>query len=120
MRTYNIILSDIPNIECDAKFGEYVNKNKLDFWRYTSLNWILLTPDNISTNMLIGEVVNAYGAIFFCVLEIQINDAGGILPGNEEMVKEIEKTKWTPFQWFNHIKDPKFVPRWIKESSKKE
>lgn len=119
MRTYIIILGDIPNIDCDAKFGEYVNKNKFDFWRYTPLNWILLTPDHISTNMINTAVVDAYGASsFICCLEITINDIAGIFPVSGDLAKEIEKSKWSPFQWFHTIKDSKFIPRWEKEDLK--
>jgi len=112
MRTYIIILSNIPNEESDNKFGKYINDNKLDYWRYTPLNYIILTPDFITTTVLILELRNAYGSMFLSVLEIDIKDVGGIFPSNSEF------DGWTPFQWFKKIRDPKFIPRWEKEKIK--
>jgi hypothetical protein len=110
MRTYIIILSEIKDQNSDTKFSEYVNKNKFDYWRYTALNWILLTPDSVTTNVLIAEITQAYGTIFQCVLEVSINDIGGIFPQN----KYEGPQGWSPFNWFYEIKKPTFIPRWEK------
>lgn len=115
MRTYIIILSEIKDQDSDRKFADFVNKNKFDYWRYTALNWILLTPNSVSTNTLIAEISESYGAIFQCVLEISINDIGGIFPHQKGDVP----IGWSPFNWFYEIKKPNFVPRWEKESSEK-
>lgn len=114
MRTYLIILSNITSVECDKKFADYVNKNKFDFWRYTSLNWILLTPDDISTNMINTAVIQAYGVGFICCMEIKINDVAGIFPTNNP---EAAKSGWSPFNWFNQIKSTDFIPRWKREDA---
>jgi hypothetical protein len=111
MRLYLITLSNINAVESDLTFAEYVNKNKFDYWRYFALNWILLTPDKISTNMLITEMVKAYGTIAFYVMEINIKDIGGVFPMNGEPPKG-----WTPFNWFSEIINPEFIPRWEKKS----
>jgi len=115
MRTYLIILGQIEGSDSDQKFADFVNRNKFDYWRYTTFNWILLTPDTVSTNFLIAEVTKAYGPVFSCVLEISINDIGGIFPISEK--EKIELKGWSPFMWFNQIKAPDFVPRWIKEEN---
>ncbi len=114
MRTYLIILGHIPSEEHDKKFFSIVTENKFDYWRYTAFNWILATPDTISTNFLISKITEAYGAVFTCVMEIDIRDVGGIFPTNEPVTNQ----SWTPFQWFHKIKDPKFVPAWEKDVSK--
>lgn len=116
MRTYIIILSDIKSNDSDSKFSKFVNENKFDFWRYTALNWILLTPDSVSTNDLTIKIRECYGVIFQCVLEININDVGGIFPTSKENIEDAK----IPFQWFYKIKEPNFVPRWEKESKTKE
>ncbi len=114
MRTYIIILSEIKDENSDLKFSEFVNNNKFDYWRYTALNWILLTPDSVSTNTLTLEITKSYGAIFQCVLEISINDIGGIFPHKKGEVPE----GWSPFNWFYEIKKETFIPRWEKENTK--
>lgn len=113
MRTYIIILSDIPSKAADLKFATYVENNKFEFWRYTPLNWILLTPDTVSTNMINAAVVEAYGPIFSCSLEVKINDFAGIMPTKKEINEAMN-----PFRWFRAIKEPAFIPRWEKEKEK--
>lgn len=115
MRTYIIILSDIKGKDSDKKFSEFVHENKFDYWRYTSLNWVLLTPDTVSTNKLVSELTKAYGSIFQCVLEVSINDIGGVFPHKKGEVPE----GWSPFNWFHQIKKPDFIPRWEKEAENK-
>ncbi|CAI9673182.1 hypothetical protein [Elizabethkingia anophelis] len=106
MRLYVVILSDIKAIDNDEKFAKYVFNNNFEYWRYMALNWILATPDHISTNDIVGNLFDAYGSIFFTVLEVTINDFGGIFPSNKKLEGQ------TPFDWFNKIKDKSFVPQW--------
>lgn len=105
------MLSDIKDKSNDEKFSKFVTENEFDYWRYTALNWILLTPDTVSTNQLITQITDSYGAIFQCVLEININDVGGVFPHKKGEVPE----GWSPFLWFHKIKSPDFIPRWEKE-----
>ena len=112
MRTYIIILSDIKEQDSDKKFSDFVHKSKFDYWRYTPLNWVLLTPNTVSTNQLVAEITKAYGAIFQCVLEISINDIGGIFPHKKGEVP----LGFSPFNWFFEIKKPDFIPRWKREA----
>jgi hypothetical protein len=108
MRTYIIILSEIKDQVSDKKFSDFINENKFDYWRYTAFNFILLTPDTVSTNQLVAKITESYGVNFQCVLEININDVGGLFPTNNPNII-------TPFQWFHEIKKPSFIPRWEKE-----
>ena len=110
MRIYNVILSHLPQESSDFKFAKTINDNKFEWWRYTMQNWIIATPDNISTNQIMTYTLDAYGAVFFVILEITINDVGGIFPSKKGDLKE-----GTPFEWFYKIKDPSFVPKWEKE-----
>jgi len=110
MKTYLIILSDIPTNDSDAKFGSFIEKYKLEYWRYTALNWIILTPDDIISTVILSEIVEAYGPIFSCVLDIKINDAFGILPTT---MSQLESSN--PFNWFEIVQGPKFIPRWLRE-----
>lgn len=119
-RIYLIILGEIKNLDCDARFAKYVNDNNFDFWRYTALNWLILTPTNVSTNMVNAEVINAYGPVFITCLEISINDIAGVFPSSGEQAEEIKKSKWSPFLWFHEIKKPNFKPKWEKVKSTSE
>lgn len=110
MRTYIVILSAIPNKAADEKFAAYIEKNKFDFWRYTALTWIVITPDNVSTNMLNAAVYEAYRVPFVCCLEVTINDVAGIWATSNDPLLN-------PFQWFKTIKERGYVPRWEKEKT---
>lgn len=112
MRTYLINLSNIPSSEADGKFFKKVFEEKLEWWRYFPLSFILLTPDNIYTNTLTTWLFDSYGAIFFTVMEIQIKDIGGIFPAPKEYY---EKDGKNPFAWFTEINKPDFVPKWEKK-----
>jgi hypothetical protein len=116
MKTYIIILSDVKEEDCDIKFAKFVNDNRFEYWRYTALNWILLTPDSISTNQIITKITESYGPIFQCVLEIDINDVGGLFPHKKGSVPK----GWSPFLWFKKMKDPNFIPNWEKERTQDE
>lgn len=106
MRFYLIILSDIIGDQDDLKFSEYVQNSKFEYWRYTALNWILATPNNVSTNMILAQVIQAYGHGFNVVLEISINDVAGVFPGSKELPAV------NPFAWFNLIRENGYVPKW--------
>ncbi|WP_343524385.1 hypothetical protein [Pedobacter sp.] len=118
MRLYSIILGDILIPENDKKFSDFVMQKRFDYWRYTPLHWILLTPDDVFTNQLVHDVYKAYGNIVFCVLEISIKDVGGMFPmyGNIPASKNL----WTPFHWFENIKRPDFVPKWLQPNPEPE
>lgn len=114
-RIYIILLTDIKSAEADQSFGIIVRDKKFDWWRNTPLNWILITPITVSTNEIIADVTKAYGGeYFFCVLEIDINDFGGLFPVyNKEFAKsDIQNL---PFQFFNRIKNPDYIPAWERE-----
>jgi len=113
MRTYIIILGDIISEKSDNTFAAYVKENKFDWWRYTALNWILLTPDSVSTNMLVAEILKHYGAVFQCVLEINVNDVGGLFPTITNKGSN-DSNIANPFSWFQEIKRPNFIPSWEK------
>lgn len=112
MRTYIVILSDIPNQSCDYKFANRINESKFEWWRRTPLCWVIATPDIVSTNQIISIVVESYGPIFSTVLEVSIKDVGGVYPSTKKEIKDI------PFAWFNIIKDKNFIPSWEKETKK--
>lgn len=111
MRFYIIILSDIPDQECDFKFAKKIQECKFEWWRRTALNWILATPDKVSTNEITSYVVESYGLIFSTILEVNINDVGGVYPTIKSKIEE-----GTPFDWFRRIKDPSFIPAWEKNT----
>ena len=70
-RIYNIILCDIISAEADLAFGRLILEKKFEWWRYTPLNWILLTPIDVSTNDITGFVLNTYGPSYpYFILEI--------------------------------------------------
>ena len=112
MRIYIVILSDIKTQECDINFAKKIEELNFEWWRYTALNWIIATPVTIATNEIISYGVEAYGAEFSTVLEVSINDVGGIFPTNK---KNIDANTTNPFEWFYKIKDPNFKPKWIKK-----
>lgn len=113
-RIYLIILGNIKDQNCDTEFAKYVNENNFEYWRYTPLNWIILTPITVSINMVNAEVAKAYRPTFITCLEININDVAGIFPTTLEMREEMQETKWSPFIWFHKIKKPSFKPKWEK------
>lgn len=107
MRTYIVILDSIPSTQADSKFAEMMKKNKFEWWRYTALNWIVITPDTYGTSTLLKEAFLAYGEkTFIVVLEININDAGGAIPPTYPGLNVLA--------WFEKIKDPSFIPAWEK------
>lgn len=108
MRIYILILSDIESRENDEAFSKIVNENKWEWWRRTALTWILATPDSVSTNEILNYAMQSYGATFLTVLEVNINDVGGMYP-SKGLPDNI------PFLWFDKIRDPNFVPRWVRE-----
>lgn len=112
MRFYLINLSEIPSESCDKKFFKKVFDNKLEWWRYFPLSFILATPDDLYTNTLSSWILNSYGAIFFTVIEIDIKDVGGAFPTKFEYFK---KGGVNPFDWFKMIRAPKYIPKWEKE-----
>lgn len=117
MRYYIIILSELDSKDNDQKFADIIDNNKWEWWRYTALNWILATPDSVSTNQIINYAFEAYGPSFITALEITINDVGGIFPASKEYYESGGKN---PFLWFNEIRDPKFIPRWEREKKEKD
>lgn len=116
MRTYIIILPSIPSDECDLNFSNFLTENKFEWWRYTALNWILATPDSVSTNFLMAKTTQIYNVPFLCVLEVDIKDVGGFFPMSKEAVEQAPKG-WSPFNWFYQIKDPKYVKNWERKES---
>ena len=116
MKTFIIILSDIPNQDSDSKFADYISENNFEFWRHTPLNWILLTPDEITTVDINKSVMEAYGKkIFICVLQVDIKGYAGVFQKPLMPTAEIE----SPFSWFQDLfKTNDFVPKW--EANKKK
>ena len=115
-RIYNIILSDISSTDADFAFGKLIKEKKFEWWRYTPLNWILVTPVSVSTNQIIQYVLESYGATnSYFVLEIEINDVGGMIPGYKERGDTSENLK-TPFVFFHSINNPKYIFPWEKSS----
>lgn len=108
MRIYILILSDIKSIDNDKEFSEIVKDAKWEWWRYTALTWILATPDNVSTNNIISEAAKCYGPSFLTVLEVSINDFGGLYPSKD-------LTDINPFEWFERIRSSEYKPRWERE-----
>ena len=114
MRFYLILLSEIHNQTADEKFFKQVFSKKWEWWRYFPLSIILATPQDVYTNTLIAMLTESYGPSFFTVMEIDIKDVGGVMPGNK---KDLEKGK-TPLSWFYHLRDPKYIPKWERENDK--
>lgn len=110
MRIYIVILSDIKSVECDQKFSDLVKTNNWEWWRYTALNWILATPDTVSTNDVLTNAIESYGVSFITILEVSINDVAGLFPSNEIQDQ--------PFVWFNTIKDSTYIPKWERVKTK--
>lgn len=118
-RIYNVILSDITSTQADFAFGKLIQDKKFEWWRYTPLNWILVTPVSVSTNQVISYVLETYGASFpYFVLEIDINDTGGLVSGHSNKGDTPENLKH-PFIFFHKIKDPDYIPPWETEGDKK-
>lgn len=112
-RIYSIVLSDIST-EGDLKFAKLIKEKKFEWWRYTALNWFLITPTTVSTNDILRFLVETYGVTDSCfVFEIYINDFGGLLrsPNTSNEGSEIN-----PFVFFQRLKEPDFVPIWEKKS----
>ncbi|AJA67304.1 hypothetical protein MYRA21_0060 [Myroides sp. A21] len=109
-RIYNVVLTDIRNIEDDYKFSKFIEDKRLNWWRYSPLCWILVTPITVSTNDVLLKAVEAYGPedIIF-VFEIDINDFAGILP----KVNPWKNSKLTPFNFFNDLRDSKMKFNWL-------
>lgn len=115
MRTYLILIGSVEFEEQHMEFKKYIDAKKYDWWRYTPLEWILLTPKHVSSNELLMEVQKAYGTTFITVLEININDIAGIFPFNSNEKHLLPEPDWTPFKWFQNIRDENFIPRWERE-----
>lgn len=115
-RIYNIILTNLVSEEADSKFANIIKDNNFEWWRYTPLTWILITPINVSTNQIIKYVLDSYGtSTFSCVLEIDINDFGGVMPQfiTKDSPQSVKAT--TPFTFFQKIASSDFTPKWEKE-----
>lgn len=107
MKTFIVILSDIPNADSDMKFSQYVFKNKFEWWRYTALAWIIATPNSIKTTDIHSKVQSFYNGTINCVLEVDINSWAGFGP-----VVNSENGKESFLYWFRKIKDKTYKPSW--------
>lgn len=109
-RIYMIILSEIKSVDADCAFAKLIQDKKFDWWRRTALNWIVVTPITISTNNMISYLSETYGVDnSFFVLEININDFGGIVSSSKE---DPNNNLASPFIFFNYINSPDYIPAW--------
>lgn len=107
-KTFIIVLSNIPDYNGDKRFSSMVHERSFDWWRYLNLNWVLVTPLNVTINDIMSMVDECYA-----------NDLTLILEANLLHVATIHKTGLfkngqEPLDWFNDIFNENYKPSWIK------
>ena len=110
-KVFTVIMTDIDSYSNDVLFSQDIMEQKFEWWRYSPLNWLLLTPPTTTLKDIISFVYKSYGGDnFFCVLEIDIKDVGGIIPKDRPGVL---KDGRDPFAFFeNIIKSDKYKFKW--------
>ncbi|WP_413534126.1 hypothetical protein [Empedobacter brevis] len=112
-RIYSVNLSDINSEKDDQNFFNKIIEKKFDWWRYFPLNWVIITPYEVSTNDIILLLSECYNNTFFSVFEINIKDIGGVMPGNKATLDKSIKIE-SPLEFFYKIKAPDFKFNWEK------
>lgn len=115
-RIYNIILSNIETETADSNFAKLVMDKKFEWWRYTALSWILITPVSVSTKQITTYIVDTYGkeSSPFFIFEIDINDVGGIVRTISNNPEDVAIAR-APFIFFQKIKNPDYIFNWEKQ-----
>lgn len=105
MKFFVILLSDIKSATCENDFKNFVDRHKLEWWRYTPLNWILATPDTMQIHTIAQAVADAYGLTVCSILQVNIEDFAGVYAQNP-------KGNGNPFDWFFKLRQKAYIPRW--------
>lgn len=107
MKVFSIILGDIPNNFSDLVFGQFLASSKLEWWRYTPLNYFIAAPDYYNTRILFEYVKQSYPGVISAVFEVNILDWYGAGPIVQDNGKDVSF-----LYWFEKITDKSFVPAW--------
>ena len=110
MKIFTIILGDIPLNDSDVRFIKFIESNKLEWWRYTPLNFFLATPNNIMTEVVHENVMKCYPNVISAVFLIDIKEWQGIGPSLTHLGEPVSF-----LHWFDKIASKDFIPKWESE-----
>ena len=92
----------------DDEIIAYINSSKFDWWRYNNYDWILVTPDNISTNQILEKFRQFYENTVIGVFDIDINNYSGYGP----LIEYADGSKSSIFDFFRALKSDNYIPGW--------
>lgn len=110
MKIFNIILGDIPNNIANLSFNQFIEQNKIEWWRYTALTYFIATPDSYDVKKIHEQVMTCFPNVISVVFEIDIKNWQGIGPTVQDDGKSVSF-----LFWFEKIKDPNFIPAWERD-----
>lgn len=114
MKIFSIILGNIPSQFSDLNFGHFLEASKLEWWRYTPLNYFIATPDYYNTKMIFEIVKRCYPGVISAVFEVKVLDWYGAGPIVEDQGKDVSF-----LYWFEKITDKNFIPAWKRAETDK-
>lgn len=100
-------MGDIPNSFSDISFGQFLNSFRLEWWRYTPLNYFIATPDSYDPKTIFEQVKKSYPGVVSAVFEVNVLDWYGTGPIVKDHGREVSF-----LYWFEKITDKDFKPAW--------
>jgi len=115
MKIFSVILGDIPNSFSDLSFGQFLSSFRLEWWRYTPLNYFIATPDSYNAKIIYEYVRMSYPNVVSAVFEVNVLDWYGNGPIVKDNGKEVSF-----LYWFEKITNKDFKPAWERSDSEKK
>lgn len=115
MKIFSVILGDIPGNFSDISFGNFLNSFRLEWWRYTPLNYFIATPNSYDAKKIFEHVKLSYPGVITAVFEVNVLDWYGIGPIIQDDGKNVSF-----LYWFEKITDKNYKPAWERNDEEKK